>query len=104
MLHYQELVKVVLKDKKCVNVVAFCVLVVAVMHRKHNTDIAQDRDESFQVSVSGRIVAIVVKWMEEIFRVVDSGKREERGINIFSSFYHLNSSTFSRKRNCYRLN
>ncbi|XP_015779386.1 PREDICTED: uncharacterized protein LOC107357263 [Acropora digitifera] len=49
----------------------------AVMHRKHNTDIAQDRDESFQVSVSRRIVAIVVKWMEEIFRVVYVGELEE---------------------------
>ncbi|XP_015750857.1 PREDICTED: uncharacterized protein LOC107330815 [Acropora digitifera] len=76
----------------------------SVMHRKRNTDIAQDRCESFQVSVSRRIVAIVVKWTEEIFRVMYSGKREEKGINIFSSFYSLNSSTFSRKRNCYRLN
>ena len=104
MVHYEELVKLVLKDKKCVNVVAFYVLVVAVMHRKHNTDIAKDRDENFQVSVSRRIVAIVVKWMEEIFRVMYRGKLEERGIDIFSSFYHRNSSTFSRKRNCYRLN
>ena len=103
MVHYEELVKLVLKDKKCVNVVAFYVLVVAVMHRKHNTDIAQDRDESFQVSVSRRIVAIVVKWMEEIFRIY-VGELEEGGINFFSSFYYLNSSTFSRKRNCYRLN
>ena len=100
MVHYQELVKLVRKDKKCVNVVAFYVLVAAVMHRKRNTDIAEDRDESFQVSVSRRIVAIVDKWMEEIFSVMNSGEPGERGINIFSSVYPLNSSTFSRKRNC----
>lgn len=47
------------------------------MHRKHNTDIAQACDESFPVSVSRRIVAILVKWMEEIFRGMNSGKPEE---------------------------
>ena len=101
MIHYEELVKLVLRDKKCVNVVAFYVLVVAVMHSRRNTDIAQDRDESFQrVSVCRRIVAIVVKWMEEIFSVMNSGELEERGINIFTSVYPLSSPTFSRKRNC----
>ena len=100
MVHYEELVKLVLKDKKCVNVVAFYVLVVAVMHRKRNTDIAQDRDEIFQVSVSRRIVAIVVKWVEETFSIWKSGELKEIGINIFSSVYPLNSSAFSRKRNC----
>ena len=102
MANYQEVVKLVRKDKKCVNVVAFYVLVAAVMHRKRNTDIAQDRDESFQVSVSRRIVAIVAGWLREIFMLMNSGGVKERGINIFSSVYPLNSATFRRKRNCYR--
>ncbi|XP_044170396.1 uncharacterized protein LOC114973389 [Acropora millepora] len=76
----------------------------AVMHRKRNTNIAQDRDESFEVSVRRRIVAIVARWLRQIFVLINRGGVEERGINISSSVYRHNSTTFSRKRNCYRLN
>ena len=99
MVHYQELVKLVRKDKKCVNVVASYVLVAAVMHWKRNTDIAQDRDESFPVSVSRRIVAIVARWLRQIFVLITRGGVEERGINISSSVYRHNSQLLAENGN-----
>ena len=74
------------------------------MHRKRNTDIAQDRDESFEVSVRRRIVAILAWWLGEILMLINRGGVEEKGINISSSVYRHSSTTFSRKRKCYRLN
>ena len=105
------------KDKKYVNDVAFCI----------SLSVARFPDDIFQVIVNDftirenlleslvfpvcwcipytlLIARELSEWIEDICSVMNSGELEERGINIFSSFYHLNSSTFSRKRNCYRLN
>ena len=103
------------KDKKYVNDVAFCI----------SLSVGRVPDDIFQVIVNDFTIrenfleSLVFplryllpstfpiglsEWIEDICSVMNSGELEERGINIFSSFYHLNSSTFSRKRNCYRLN
>ena len=99
MVHYEELVKLVRKDKKCLNVVAFYVLVADVMRWKRNTDIAQDRDESFEGSVRRRIAAIVVRWLGAIFMLINRGGGEERGINISSSVYRHNSQLLAENGN-----
>ena len=64
--------------------------------------------------VSEKSIAMLNKWRENsgkkatVKALTEALKKMRRkdilGMNNFSSFYPLNSSTFGRKRNCYRLN